>query len=125
MAASTDDERQVKPFAAFLHEQRGGLLAAELSEQFNEMVEACATHGKVGQLTLTIKVKPTGGGHTTSVLVVDDVKVKRPEGERAPSVFFVDDDHNLTREDPTAPRLPLQEVAPTPSARDRVREVGT
>lgn len=44
------------------------------------------------------------------VLVTDTVTLKAPEGERPQSVFFVDSDANLTRQNPMSPQLPLREV---------------
>lgn len=92
-------DRRVRPFADFLLEQRRGLLHHELSEGLNELLEAVLEHGKNGSLTLTVTVKPAGAGDMT-VFVTDDVKVKKPEGDRPASLFFVDDDRNLTRENP-------------------------
>jgi hypothetical protein len=102
-------DRHTRPFAEWLHEQRQGLLAVELGEALNELVEAVQLHGKAGALTLVIAIKPAGkGGHT--VVVSDDVKVKLPAGERGDSIFFVDGEMNLSRHDPHQQTLPLREV---------------
>lgn len=102
--------RHVRPFADWLAEQRNGHAAAELSEAFNDLVEAVAEFGKGGSLSLVVKVAPASKGDVVSVLVTDTVTLKAPEGERPQSVFFVDSDSNLTRQNPMSPSLPLREV---------------
>lgn len=109
-----DEDRQVRPFADWLQDQRSGALTIELADGLNDLVEAVALHGKAGTLTLVVKVAPAGkNGHT--VVVTDDVKVKAPEAERGESIFFVDPDCNLTREIPGQERLPLREVPSDPA----------
>ncbi|HET7486865.1 MAG TPA: hypothetical protein VFJ85_02985 [Acidimicrobiales bacterium] len=105
--------RHVRPFADWLAEQRNGHAAVEVSEALNSLIEAVAEFGKSGSLTLAIKVAPTSKGDVVSVLVTDTITVKAPEGERPQSVFFVDGDANLTRQNPMSPQLPLREVPRT------------
>lgn len=109
-----DEDHQVRPFADWLAEQRGGLAAVEVSEAFNELLESVTELGKPGDLTLVVHVKPASAG---AVFVVDDVRIKKPQPDRSAALFFVDDDHNLTRHDPRQQRLPLREVpkAATPA----------
>lgn len=99
--------RQVRPFADFLLDHRQGRTHTDLSEALVELVEAVQETGKKGSLSLTLTVKPEG---SRQVLVTDKVAVKAPEGERDASFFFIDDDANLTRDNPTQPHLPLREV---------------
>lgn len=104
------DDRRIRPFADWLAEQCGGDTHTELSEQFNNLIEAVQSHGKVGSITFTVKVKPAGRGEHGTVLVSDDIKVKVPTGERPEVVYFADNEHNLTRHNPAQPSLPLREV---------------
>ena len=53
--------------------------------------------GKPGTLTLNIRIIPTKGDH---VGVIDSVTVKAPQPDRPESLWFVDHDGNLTRNDP-------------------------
>lgn len=108
--SSPEPDRRVRPFADFLLEVAGGLSHAELSDALNELVGAVALIGKGGNLTYTVKVNPAGRGAEATVLITDEIKVKIPEGDRPESVFFVDDDGNVTRDNPTQTRLPLREV---------------
>lgn len=108
-----DDERQIRPFADWMIEQRNGALANDLSEGLNELVDAVNCTGKGGTLTLIVKVQPASKHGEGSVLVADDVKVKLPQ-ERGEALYFVDRNSNLTRQNPAQPSLPLREV-PRPS----------
>lgn len=103
-------QRHARPFAEWLHEQRNGHAAVELSEAFNELIEAVAEFGKSGSLVFTVKVTPAGRGDVVSVMVSDTITIKAPEGDRPETVFFVDPAHNLTRQNPMSPQLPLREV---------------
>lgn len=105
---STEDERQIKPFADWLALQRKGTLAGELATGLADLNRAVLDTGKPGTITLVIKVKPTGDD--VSVSVTDEVKVKLPEHDRGQSIFFVDDHGNPHRsqqvlEAPDHPRL--------------------
>ena len=87
------------PFAAWLQDLRHGAAHAELTDALVELVAAVQTTGKAGELRLTVKVRPSDQ-HVTQVIVTDDVEVKAPKPTRPISLFFVDEAHNLTREDP-------------------------
>jgi hypothetical protein len=104
-----DARDQVRPFAAFLHDQRGGVLHSELSEALAEVSQAVMLHNKGGKVTLTISVKPAGNAEHT-VFIGDDVKVQVPQAEKPTSMFFVDDEGNVSRRDPRQAELPLKEV---------------
>lgn len=106
------DDRTIRPFAEWLKEQRSGLAASELSEKLAELVEAVTTHGKTGTLTLRIKVAPAGKVGMGTVFVSDDITLKAPEGERPDSIFFVDGDFGLIRNDPR--QLSLRDELPAP-----------
>lgn len=98
-----------KTFNSYVTEQRNGALHEELSEELAALVKAVQDHGKAGSLSLTINVKPGAKG-TRTLVVTDDVKVKAPKGDRPASMFFSDEDGNLSRNDPTQPELPLRRV---------------
>lgn len=104
--------RHVRPFAEWLHEQRQGVLASELADGLNTLVDAVHTHGKQGTLTLRLTIKPAST-NAPMVTVSDEVILKTPEPERPTVIYFIDDDANLSRANPAQPSLPLREV-PTP-----------
>lgn len=111
-----DTKKQVRPFAAILQEQRRGLTHSELSDGLAELAAAVIEHGKVGTLTLQLKLKPSGDG--ASVLITDTVSVKAPQGEREPAIFFADSEGNLTRTDPRQMELAELREVPRTAVRD-------
>lgn len=96
-------------FSEWLHEHRRGALDDELSAALAEVTEATQAVGdpkKWGELTITIKVNTTSPDSPT-VMLVDAIKVKKPEFARPASVYYLDVAGGLTRHDPTQTRLPL------------------
>lgn len=110
-----NDDRTVRPFSAWLLEQRGGIPHSELSAALPDLVEAVTTYGKPGTLTLKITVKPADGDRG-AVIVADEVTLKAPGADRPVAMFFVDADHNLTRENPFHLPLPVLREVPTSAA---------
>lgn len=113
-----EKERHVRPFAEFLHMQRGGDLQREVSQALNEVVEAVHETGRAGAVTLVVSVKPIGKSAHRQLIVTDQVKIKKPEGDRGESIFFADDNHNLVRDNPNQPEIPGLREVPRPEARD-------
>lgn len=100
---------QIRPFAAWLQEQRNGLLHSELSDKLAELVETIQEHEKSGTLTLTISIRPSKV--YGAVEIEDTVKVKAPEADRDAGLFFADSHGNLSRRDPRQPELPLRDAS--------------
>src|SRR4051794_35474550 len=87
---TTDDQADEpvarRPFAAWLQEQRAGLLHAEISDALADVVQAVTETGKPGAVTLTIKIKRSK--IHGAVELEDDVRKKTPPPERAAGLFF-------------------------------------
>lgn len=111
MASRPPDDTVVRPFADFLREQSKGALHEELSVGLHDLVEAVTATGRAGSITLTLKIKPATKGNTDSLLVAENVTVKAPTPDRGESIFFVDDNGNLSRRNPSQPELPLAVVS--------------
>ena len=105
-----------RPFTDFLREQRNGLTMDELGAALNELVRAVADHGGTGTLTYTITIKPLGRADHGAVEAADEIRMKKPTGTRASSIFFVTPEFNLTRKNQTEPELPLRAVEMKESA---------
>ncbi|MGW7196612.1 hypothetical protein [Streptomyces chryseus] len=119
---TTEEERTVRPFAAFLQEQSGGQLHDELSTRLHELIEAVRETGKAGALTLKIDVKPIAGTDGRTLTVTDTIAAKLPKTERPKSIFFVTDDGNLSRSDPRQPVITgLREVDTAPATPQKLR----
>lgn len=101
---NVDETPQLKPFAAFLREQRGGLTHSELSEALAEVAAAVREHQKAGSLTLTINIAPAK--YDGAVEVSDTIKTKLPEADRHAGLFYPSDTGYLSRNDPRQPQLP-------------------
>jgi hypothetical protein len=111
------DERFVRPFAEFLHKHNYGITHDQMSKGLHDLLESVKEVGKPGSVTLSINVKPIGKGDERQVMVGAVVKVKSPESRAAEQFYWLDDEGNLSRNDPRQPELPLQDVS-RPSASD-------
>lgn len=87
----------VRPFADWLREDARGATHTELSEQLRQLAESVTTTGKRGHINLKVTLAPSGIG---TVIVESAVTVKLPEHDKPTSFFYVDEDHNLVRNDP-------------------------
>lgn len=105
---------QVKPFAQFLQELDHGNSHSELSDALNELTQAVALLGKTGTLTYTVKMKPAGRSGGRTVMITDDIKLRLPTGERADTIWFVDRNGNVVRNDPDQLQLPSLKEVPQP-----------
>jgi hypothetical protein len=111
--STSDGEGQVRPFAAVLQEIGGGKFAARLAAQVAELSGAVKTTGKKGSITITIELAHVKKAAQNVVTVAGKSVAKIPEPEDAsPStVFFVDDDGVLSRDDPHQMQLQLRDVS--------------
>ena len=79
-------------FSNTLGQIRYGLLEDELTEKMTELTRVCKETGRMGELTLKIKIKPGAAGQME---LSDDVKVKMPEYPRSTTLMFATDDGGL------------------------------
>lgn len=89
----------MRPITDILRDYRNGKLADYASRIFNECTRAVDETGKVGEVTIKIKIKPEKGGGSLKNLVAT-VTMKRPEPDIPEAVFYSDADGNLHRADP-------------------------
>lgn len=87
-----------RPFTAVLQELNRGELCHELTAMLNELVHAVQVNQKGGTLVLKLKLEPKEGAEM--VLVHTDVDMKKPKQARPASMFFIDHELNLVRNDP-------------------------
>jgi hypothetical protein len=109
-----------RPFTDTLNALRFGTLNDDLTNGLNELVEKCSSTGKVGELTLKIKLKPGKGGQ---IEVFDDIKLNAPKEERGSSIMFVSPEGNLQREDPR--QMQLSGLKSVDMETGELRKVGT
>lgn len=90
-----------RSFMATVADLRSGRTQDDLTEQLSALVKAVEETGKKGTLTLTISVAPAAKNST--LLKIDDVvTAKIPAADRAPTLMFVDGEHNLSLSDPNS-----------------------
>jgi hypothetical protein len=107
------DDPAIRPFGDFLRDQSQGRTHDELSEALWDLAARVRETGKKGSLTLVVNVEPMKGD-TTVLVVSDEIKLKLPEFQRGGSVFYSDEQGNLSRSNPDQPELSgLREVPTT------------
>jgi hypothetical protein len=108
---SESPNRRYRQLSDSLVMLRDGALNDEGGRELNAAIAAVEATGKPAEVTLTLKIAPAAK-NSEMVKVEGSVKAKIPQGDRAPSIFYVDKNHNLSREDPNAPvRGPLRDVS--------------
>lgn len=93
-----------RSFTEVCKEVDKGRLLERLTEQLAEVVRSVKETGKIGELGLKLKIR--SNGEAISVEAVTAVKV--PDVGIRTSLFFADDDGNLTRNDPKQAELDLR-----------------
>lgn len=106
---STDDTT-VRPFSAVLQDLARGRVHTDLSEQLAALTAAVVETGRKGTLQLTLTVQLVGKGADT-LTVTAITAAKPPKPDQPATVFFADQDGNLSRHDPNQPTLPLRALA--------------
>ena len=86
-----------RSFNEVLAEVDSGRLIEDLSRQLAEVTNAAIATNKVGELVLTLKVKPN---KDNQVFLDSTVKAKVPEHSIATALFFANEEGSLTRRDP-------------------------
>lgn len=87
----------IRPFTDFLLDLDKGRVLSELSARLTEVSGAVIATGKKGSVTLKVTVDPRPDGETVDVTAATTSVVPKPDHA---GVFFVTEDHQLTRDDP-------------------------
>lgn len=98
-----------RAFTDIIREINGGAFADELTEELSDLILACRSTGKSGELTLKIKLKP-GKAQAPTMTVLHDLKVKAPEFERPEQYFYVTGNNSLLLNNPNQGKLDLRAV---------------
>ena len=106
-------EIQQAPVAAFLASHLNGRTDEELSTEFHQLLDAVRTHGKKGQMTITIVVEPPANGVESAPMPIGvESAVKAPKPTPVKSLYFLDDDGQPVRDDPRQMSIEFR-TAPT------------
>lgn len=110
-------DHPIRPFADWLREQSSGDTHEELGESLHDLIARVRDTGKGGTLTLTVSVKPLKDDLNV-LIVTDEIKLKLPEHDRKGSMFYADDNNNLTRSDPRQLSFESLREVPNPAGVD-------
>lgn len=117
--ADNDPDVHVRPLADVLRGVDKGRALDSAADALHALVTAVQETGKPGTITLTVKVGPLPKARTNdSLLVTASVTSKMPVIDGNPSMFFVDDEGNLTRSDPRQIRLSDTELRLAKASRE-------
>lgn len=111
-----------KSFIDSLVDHRDGGAYAELEQKFKELNLAVQATGRKGSISITLVVEPTTRKGEVIAINCDDVLVaKIPTNPKRSTVFFINSDGTLTRNDPR--QLTMDGVkdidnVPRPAARE-------
>lgn len=94
ITTASDTTNDQVPFASVLHDLDRGRLHARLTSELREVVAGVQATGKAGALTLRLDIKAQGDENIT---ITSKVGSKIPSFESPASLFFVDGEHNLSR----------------------------
>lgn len=102
----------MKSFSAFIGDLNEGSTNSALTGHLAELLLAVKTHGRAGQLKLSIKVIPAvrGGGDVDKITVTVDSQLALPKPQQPSDFFFLTDDAQPTRQHPRQGELPLRDV---------------
>lgn len=95
-------------FTDLLHELRAGDAMTDASETLAKLIHDIQSVGKRGSLTLTLTIEPVTKGNTTTLVVVDEIKVKPPKIDEGSTIVFANEKGQLSRRDPRQPELPME-----------------
>lgn len=85
-------------FLAWFAELDRRRTANDANDAHQQVIAACRETGKAGVVTIQFKYAPMADGEQMKVTA--SVTSKLPQPEARSLIFFVDDDENLTRNDP-------------------------
>jgi hypothetical protein len=88
-----------RPALDVFAELRRGKAKHDMTKALNDVIAGVQNTGKKGELVIKLVVEPVKNDNT-QVDVTDQIVTKVPTLSKAPSRFYMTDDHNLTRTDP-------------------------
>jgi hypothetical protein len=105
--------------AAWIAGHLNGRTAEELSGEFHDLLDAVKTHGKKGQMTITIVVEPPANGVDSAPMPIGvESAVKAPKPTPVKSLYFLDDEGNPVREDPRQMAIDFRTAPATNTFKD-------
>ncbi len=96
-------------FISTVASMHAGKVLEDLDDAIREVVRSVQASGSKGKLALEITIVPNGVGvgDTPLFRLEDKIKVSLPKKPRTPSIFFADEESNLTRRNPRQDEMKL------------------
>lgn len=98
-------KQAIRPFDEILRAINNGQLIDDLTDEMTAVISAIRATGKSGKISVTLSLHPRGSDNT-QMEVRPSIKGVAPEMERRISLFYVNRDDGLQREDPRQNHLP-------------------
>lgn len=115
-------EIQAAEFAAFFVQHLAGRSNEEISDEFHQLLAAVNEHGRKGTLAITVTVEPPKGHMDGAPVAISiDSVLKAPKASAPPSIYFVDDHGNATRNDPR--QVAAFDVRDLPTTRTEIKDI--
>jgi hypothetical protein len=117
-----ETEAQPAEFAAFFVQHLAGRSHEEISDEFHQLLAAVNEHGKKGSLVITVTAEPPKGHIDGAPVAISiDSTLKAPKASAPPSLYFVDDDGNASRNDPR--QTAAFDVRDLPTTRSEIKDI--
>lgn len=97
--------KAIRPFDEILRAINNGQLNEDLTNEMTEVISAIRSTGKSGKVSVTLNLFPRGSDNS-QMEVRPVIKGVAPEMERRISLFYVNSDDGLQRDDPLQNPLP-------------------
>ncbi|HYE29954.1 MAG TPA: hypothetical protein VEH27_00870 [Methylomirabilota bacterium] len=117
--STNTEEAPANSFIKTLAELRKGAVLNQLSETLAEVNRAVMEHRKGGEVIIKLKLTPSG---EEMINVKASISTKLPVAESKDTAFFVDDDGNLSRNNPNQSEFNLKALeSPTLNKEHKVK----
>jgi hypothetical protein len=97
-------KQAIRPFDEILRAINNGQLNDDLTDEMTEVIAAIRKTGRAGKISVTLSLFPRGSDNS-QMEVRPSIKGVAPEMERRISLFYVNSDDGLQRDDPL--QIPL------------------
>lgn len=122
MTVQQETAAQPAEFAAFLVQHLGGRSHEEISDELHKLLSAVNEHGKKGSLVITLTAEPPKGHIDGAPVAISiDSVLKAPKASTPPSLYFVDDDGNASRNDPR--QTAAFDVRDLPTTKNEIKDI--
>lgn len=82
---------------AILQNLRRGAVLGDIHDALRTVTQHVRQTRKKGVVTIKLTIQPNAKGDSEMLRIEDEVQMKLPQAERGSSIFFADDDGNLSR----------------------------